>query len=246
MSMIAASIAPGEFIAVAGDGIAYDNDGNTLLLASKLILMPEISACLGWTGVGGWGPRALHVLQMLNPRNTFDGAVAAFATAAEATWLDLMREYFHVIGYGACSMILAGWSESTGRPTLCRVSSYPKGVTNAATAEIETRPAWAVDTTHEGFWASTTLPEETMTAFGLTADANPMELAVRAICAGRSQSGRLSDGEPWAVGGFVQVALIRPGFCWSHIAHRWPDELGKPVDPSVGDPLPPFPLSIPA
>ena len=46
-------------------------------------------------------------------------------------------------------------------------------------------------------------------------------------------------------GGFLQIALLQKDSFSSQIVHRWPDEIGKPVDPASGELMPAWLLARP-
>jgi hypothetical protein len=100
-------------------------------------------------------------------------------------------------------------------------------------------------------WVSSVPNKEDYLQFGLDQNGegiNFFDYAARCVCALRAAgyekgTGDL-DGLPYQVGGFLQMTLMLPDKLSSAIVHRWPDEIGKPVDKSAGDAMPKFPLQF--
>jgi hypothetical protein len=115
-----------------------------------------------------------------------------------------------------------------------------------ATGELTVLDPWVVHAVPDGIYCSHSPAADTAEKFGLLDidGKNVNELVARFVCASRADSSESGGGDfaglPFYVGGFLQMTLLQPNRieCW--IAHRWPDEIGKIVDPTSGEPLPQF------
>lgn len=251
MSCVALAIAD-DAIVLAADGAFYDeHDGAVQGFASKVLPLPERNAVIAWTGLGLFG-QALY-WEIGQRLLSFDKLVAMLPEAARLAHLKLCvgagRHNLHPDN-NKVSVLLAGYSDERERFEAYRVVSYAKD-TFYTNGELAGRLEPWVMNPIEWVWASHAPPAEVCEEFGLTEPpADLVELCARYVCANRPLSGTVRDEDGniegvYGVGGFLQMVIVKRDHVQSWIAHRWPDEIGKPVDPTVGEPMPAFPLKLP-
>ncbi len=207
----------------------------------KLCVLPDLGAALAVTGIGGFD----SMMKWFMPRKvvTFDDLVDALP--------DLVRHvHDHIASLGLgdicpseSNVVLAGWSPRNGRFEGWRVVTYPKKVLNPdGGVESILEPWTLLPMPRSGMWCSATAPRAVLERFGLFSDdpGDDVDQITRMICAARADSGITTDGgHRFNAGGYVQLGLILRNEVRSWIAHRWPeDEIGRPVDPTLGDPMP--------
>lgn len=239
MSALAIAIGTDGIIA-ACDGVCYDYETGTVSgFVSKIILLPEYGAFIGWTGAGGFGP-ALR-WEINQAISSFDDLVEQFEHLCEAV-------QWKLFGYNQgplteVSCVIAGWSVARQSYEGYRLVSYDKtSVDLSDGGRIQLEPFKAQPLLN--WWCSVSLTRSA--DFGLSPPAAgeaAVDTAIRLICAARADSGRKEhddgDGRFFMAGGFVQVAILQQSSIQSYVAHRWPEDvLGEPINPSKGSPLP--------
>lgn len=241
MSIVYVGVHP-ECIVLVGDGVSYDTQtGCVAQHVAKLHLFPELHCAMGFTGVGSAG--RLFAVGIEGKYRSFDDlldhVVADLRQLHIAlTWNPLL---FQREDDKKMSVALAGWSDRRQRLEAYRVVSYEKDCIWAG-EQAPAMPAWTL-LPLDYVWASMMPDAEHCERLGVLPEkcGDLMEFGVRLVCAGRASSGEMpdADGGKFNVGGFVQVAYVTPGCVQSWIEHRWPeDEVGKPIDPTKGLPLP--------
>lgn len=258
MSVIAVEVGV-DGVILAADGICYDYEtGCVSGHVSKLIAMPHLDCVLGWTGVGDFG-LAVHWEIGSLCYEEFDHLLEDFPGHCEA----VHRQRFTKRGrYKATaketqvSLVLAGWSNERDRYECYRVMSYPKETWDSVEKTMHENEPWTMLPIEGGAWCSMMPNEHALAVCGL-ADPEVVpdgEIAIRLVCAGRQSSGVTTDdktGKPqrFNAGGFLQVARLQQGSILTWIGHRWAeDEIGEPVNPTLGPALPSWlnPIAIEA
>lgn len=235
-------------IMLVSDGITYNDEGVILgTRVSKVTPLVEWNAVIGNVGAGMVTQAFRNRLEAW-PQNFDD------IKGCAVNYLDDIYNQYRMQNYGYSpdfTFILAGWSEEHSEYQSFVVSSHDRfGDVLGASGELETLPAWELRTP-QWFWASTCPPPEYCKQFGIDwqsdvgicGAANSTDLAMRVLCANRAMSGPkdqlLTDDEGhYAVGGFIQMTILRKDSIEQRIIHRWPDEWGTRVDPTAGDPRP--------
>ena len=240
MSAIAIAMGTDGIIA-ACDGVCYDYETGTVSgFVSKVILLPEYGAFIGWTGAGAFGPALRWEINQAIV--SFDDLVEQFGHLCEAV-------QWKLFGYNEgpeteVSCVIAGWSQARQSYEVYRLVSYDKtsiDLSDGRKIRIEPFKAYPLP---EAWWCS--ISPTRRADFGLSPPApgeEAVDTAIRLICAARADSGRKEHedghGRFFMAGGFVQVVVLQQNSTQSYIAHRWPEDvLGQPIDPSKGSPLP--------
>ena len=243
MSVVAMIVKPDEYALIAADGVATDPVSGTVCgTMSKVIAFPHISAVMGITGLGGF----THLMQWFVPPHvsTFDEMIEVLPELVEFTWNFIQDRAIAAHGMFNCCIVVGGWSESRQQFEGWRVVTYPKEsiMANGETRILE--PFVAHPMPNDGrMWSSTNPGTDTLKRFGVIdgpEDQSDVDAIIRAICAARTESGRVStEGVNFNAGGFVEVALMHRHHVQSWIAHVWPEDVaGEPIDPTRGQPMP--------
>lgn len=241
MSFIVAHVVANGIV-FAADGATYDIETGELMgPIHKLFALPHLNAIIGNVGIGGFG----HVLQMAigSDFSTFDGLCDGFVDACQRAKL-MMSQGKLWPAEARATAILGGWSETRQAYELYKVHSSPKEAIEAD-GTLVTHEKWKLHKV-EGQWMSTAPSEEEMRQCGLLTDEEMpvFDGVARLACAARLHSGIDIEGR-YGVGCFLQMAVLQNTNITSWIAHRWPDKLGEPIDPSCGELLPSFPIQMP-
>lgn len=246
--MSAVAIAVGEDgIIAACDGVSYDyQTGNVGHYVSKLIVMPEYGCFIAATGMGSFGAALRWEIEQAI--NSFDDLVDGFERFAKWTYLKMVLSQYDGDASGQdaeMSCVIGGWSERRRRYEAWRLVSYQKPsvrLEDGKPVEYQLE-RFVKEELPAAIWCSH-MPDAAG-AFGINpppADMETAEVLARLICACRAGSGFFEEddgpGRHYNVGGFLQMAVIQRDRVESWVAHRWAeDEIGRPVDPSKGDPV---------
>jgi lambda family phage tail tape measure protein len=237
MTCIALVIDRKNCIYIASDGIGYDDDGIAVAIHPKVLTLPHLSAAIASTGCG-------HFTEAFYSR--FGWKLESFDDLVEhaAEWSKIIYGEY-VAHYGvedSLCFIMAGWSDARERFEAHSVSSY-EGSEKAAPWTLSPLPY---------IWSSVGLGAngDLASRFGLRwpeldspGPVNGFGMTTRLVCAARARSGPLPDdihdsARAFAVGGFLQLTVVERDHVSTAILHRWPDEIGKKVDPLAGEPMP--------
>ncbi len=240
MSALAIAIGTDGILA-ACDGVCYDYETGTVSgFVSKIILLPEYGAFIGWTGAGAFGPALRWEINQAIV--SFDDLVEQFSHLCEAVQWKLFGYNQGPLSEVSC--VIAGWSVARQAYEGYRLVSYDKPSVDLSDGRRIRMDPFKAFPLPDGLWCSTSPTR--LEAFGLnppSPDEEAVDTAIRLICAARAESGRKDDedGRFFMAGGFVQVVILQQNATQSYIAHRWPEDvLGQPIDPSKGSPLPPW------
>lgn len=230
-------------VLMAGDGAASAPDTGALVGSmSKITVMPELSAVMGITGVGGFD----HLIGWFMPPHvrTFDDLTEVLPELVKHCHSNGVESGMFAGGDFRTNICVAGWSDARQKYEGWRVVSYAKEAKNGKTGEKTVLEPWKLlPMPEDGIWCSTAPTVEIETRFKLNAphpDDDNIDTLIRNICAARAKSGISEDGgAPFNAGCYVQIAMVQKDQASTWIAHRWPeDEIGKPIDPSRGLPMP--------
>ena len=232
-------------IIAACDGACYQHEtGAISAFVSKIILLPEYGALIGWTGVGNFGP-ALR-WEINQAISSFDDLVNRFEAVCKHIHGEMFGDNLGPMTEVSC--VIAGWSEARRAYEGYRLVSYEKQSIGFSNERSIAREPFKSVPLPAAIWSS--FSPTKMDDFGLNPpaeDEETLDVAIRLVCAARADSGWLKDKDGtgdnrlYMAGGFVQVAVLQQYHVQSWIAHRWPeDTVGHRVDPSKGAPLPPW------
>jgi hypothetical protein len=226
----------GNGVIIAADGATYDDDGVFRGLISKIHHLPGLDCAIAQVGAGGL---SLALLQVMGHKyRSFDQMLEGIADDLRiaSTWGML-----HYVAMGRkpdSTVAIAGYSSARERYELYRISNWDKEIVDHTRAKAyELVPL-------DGFWANCLPTDDMIERFHLTGEAissDPWSGLARWVCACRPQS-RGPDPDlalpAFGCGGFVELAVLRQGQFDSRVVHRWPDEVGKRIDATVGDLVP--------
>lgn len=239
----------GEHVLFACDGVAYEYEtGDVTGFTSKITLLPHLSCIIGATGVGGFN---LALQWEIGGRySEFDELVADFrklmiATHTKGRFNGLLPEdefSRHVV------VAIGGWSNARQRHEAYRMANYGKRTVDPDGRETKLEPFKLMPI--ETGWCNFSPSDELVQRFGVYDAADDLTSCIRMICASRADSGVKTDPDTgrdyhFNAGGFIQLAVLKGGRVDSSIIHRWPEDvIGRPIEPSLGQALPPF-LTVP-
>jgi hypothetical protein len=233
-------------ITFAVDTAHVGRDGKVASFGGKLRVLDfprSIKGVVVGTGIGGF-PDAFGEA-VAGAYESFDAIVDDFEVIAKAAFERAAKRWCSFYGDSWApnsTLVIGGWSHRNAVCELYNIHSHPRKVCDGATRQITcTKPAWAKTLIDElycsGVPCRTSL--ERVGVAVLPERITAIELTVRFACAMRQECDNpdLPEG-PFGVGGHIDVTqFYRDGIArW--VAHRWPDEEGKPTDPTCGDILP--------
>lgn len=260
MSALALVLTPGG-IFIAGDGISYERTTGAIgCINEKIVGLGYLNCAIASIGVGGFS-ELVHADLIKLGFTTFDEVLDHLPNICRSNFEDHV-EFYGLLDVSA-TLAIAGWSEGRQQYESYKVHSHHKPLVDAGTgAGAGAAEPWTLIPITD-FWASNYVSLDDMRAVGFRLDGlhEPQDLAVALVCAARQRSGFYEpsndsecegipphpstvSGGHYAVGGFVQLVLLRKGVTVSWIAHRWPDELFKTVDKDAGEKAPPFPIKL--
>lgn len=258
MSALSVVFGWGGGIFMAGDGLAYDDEGIPRVFCQKIRIFSNLNCIVGVIGIGDYLNR-METKVINGGYTSFDELLEYLPNLCRQAVEEHIEEWEHPSAHG--TLVVAGWSEQRQAYEAFKVHSHPKPVHNAETGEVEEiAPAWTLIEINS-VWCSNIVSPEELEAIGVPMgeDYQPHNLAVGIICAARGHSGPKEPQEPeegipqhpsqtssgyYAVGGFVQLVYLRRDAIASWIVHRWPDRLFEHIDPKASDLAPPFPIKL--
>lgn len=229
-------------IVLASDGAGYDeSDGTLQAIVTKVALMPEWSCVFGCRGTGGVTERAQALLRVAAGDGAviedFDDVFMLLPELCRRLYDERTREQGEPAHF---SMLVGGYSLERSRWETYRIGTRPFPRSDAqhpAFEPLALPPSYFAPTPDAVGWEAVGVSE----SFIKTEPFDPVDVAIRAICAGRlSKDGPVDDPgrELCTVGGFLQVTTVSEDSVTSTIVHRWPDARGVPLEPR-GELLPP-------
>lgn len=224
-------IAKPDGIVVLSDGMAYDKQGIARQFHTKQLVLPSISTVITCSSSGG----ALTVLQYLISNEaplSFDELHDRMPNWTREVQ-DAMRQAH---GSSTYAMFLyGGWSDREGGWVIYQVCDYEVDRGEVADPPFATRTF--------GCFAKPNASPEALAAVGLSANLTEdfarrdvSDFALRLMLALRRTEQREISGPGsipgYVVGGFIEMTVLGREHAESFIAHRWPDEIGRPADPA--------------
>jgi len=205
------------------DGGFFDTEGNLIHVGSKVMKLPGMPIAMSGRGT------ASDVFHLAETIGAHIGKLVPLGSVDRI--LDGIREIFQStvrnLGSRQAEFIVAAWSEALG-PQHYFVhlhGHYPTPAFELANlgAQIAGGPAisWA-DISHLG-----------VTAGDLADSGFPLIHGVGVMNAMRGKQGRVpgTERDIYGVGGLCELTTVSRTGVQSRILCRYPDELGKPVDP---------------
>ncbi len=197
------------------DAANYYGDGTLGAVSQKVSILAHLNCAISCRGPRGF---AEELAQAINGEfGTFDELVESFALAVSNFYVVGQAQYEHCTTGPEVEVFLAGWSEARARPESYVVCSHslhgeawsliPLGPLAVAPydADLDERCA-ALEPSDDVIAMGVALMEEQRKVRGPHAGGGP------------SVAG---------VGGFCQVAIIRPQSIQTAVVRRWPDQIGE-------------------
>lgn len=235
-----------EAVYLFSDGIAYDDEGVVQQIHSKILLAPENSAAIHVTGTGPVLSMIGYQLSHRSPRN-FDEIMAQMPDILD--WVDetlLTEEHPYPVDY---MVALGGWSNEGDRYAARIIHKVPADL-EATYGRHKIEPIVS--------YAKPDPDAQFLLAAGFTCSLeklgdeldrmHPIEFGARLMMAQRKTKTylhRKGGPEGYIVGGFCQLAVLTREAAFSQILWRWPDEIGKPVDPANDSPQASLSVTVP-
>lgn len=199
------------------DAANYYGDGTLGAVSQKVSILAHLNCAISCRGPRGF---AEELAQAINGEfGTFDELVESFALAVSNFYVVGQAQYEHCTTGPEVEVFLAGWSESREQPESYVVTSHSLN-----------GPAWTLQSLGPLAVApydadldercATLEPSDDVIAMGVALMEEQRKVRGPHAGAGPSVAG---------VGGFCQVAIIRPESIQTAVVRRWPDQVGEPL-----------------
>ena len=236
--MTALAILPlDDGIVVACDAALYDpRDGTLVGLTSKVALVPEWNCIIAQRGVGLFLQAVRYQLSALGV-SSFDEAIGSVIEAATE-----VHGQFFGDEEGQWSLFLAGRSEERAAFEVWSLRSTEFQYRDE-TGDVKTVEPFTLHPL-TGFYCAPSPTVEALEKVGIvgtpefpTNVEEAQSFVTKIVAAARQKP---DENGFFNVGGFLQSSMLFKDTAVSSIVHRWPDTVGKPIDPSLDLPLPKF------
>jgi hypothetical protein len=205
---------------VLTDGAGIDANGAVVLRTQKVFPLAHLNAviaCRGWPLFA-----ACFAAQASIEASSFDQLKTIAVRLARSVIADAQHLMEASYAGAEFDLVIAGWSEGTGPNSYFLCSYEGVGVAPWAVAElgeISLLPTnEAVNADLEAAFPNGVRPD----------DVDPAAVGLRILEIQRKHpTGR---GLLRNVGAFAQLTTVTPDLITTRIIHRWPDELGRPLD----------------
>lgn len=220
---------------VLSDGVFCDPDGVVCEIGPNAFELPHLPAVLAIRGPTHFMPFLVH--RLARECRCFDDLIRRVVAAALEVYASFPMT-LGTVGFGAVEpgfeLVVAGWSTKRNKP-----ESYLVAGVEPEFRQGRKRKAWELLELPEVLIAPRigdaqigsirwTVPESAETF-------QPEVDGLKLLEAQRRLRGA-SDGHPQRglahrIGGFIQLATISPDGIVSRILQRWPDEVGRKIEP---------------
>lgn len=227
----------------AADGAAYNEHGELIYQTSKIYVGPQNDFLYSHVGIGDFGGSLAAKIDVEGLG--FDDCKSRIVEVSRDAYADAKAAWIGDIEAPRATLIMAGWSQRNNRFEAFKLHSSEKEYVNPETGEPGISPPWEIIHV-SGLWASSMPLTEHFDQFGIDFESewSVVDMPARMVCANRAGSNNRGDAV-YGVGCFLEMAILTTEGVKRWIAHEWPDELGFPIDPSIGEPMPKFPIKIP-
>lgn len=225
-------------IVVFSDGAAYDETGTVRQIHDKQLIRADIDTVITCSSSGSALALLILAINADAPRS-FDDVADHMPR-----WLREVHGMMERVHPGQCEtdnwamFLYGGWSERAQAWKAYFIVSLSGSLLGLHCEAHTPRPLVS--------YVKPTASPEALAKVGLPADLNtlsgsidPHDLGLRMMMALRHTEQHSihgpGTGSGYIVGGFLQHTHLRRGRAETRIAYRWPDEIGRPIDPS-GDP----------
>lgn len=250
MTALAVACLPDHGVIIVSDGAGYDDRGVVRSLKSKIEIYPEKLCVIGCRGL--WMAN-VYLKLFLTPRNvpTFQELIDQLPDVARELHQHTVESFPKNPDF---SFVVAGWSPERERFEAYSIASIDdtvdvfdgQGNKEETVAAFDLQPlSWLhmapMPTGEAAARFGFVFPDQLRPpAAGETFDL--AEYLIRCVCACRAepQAATADGGKFCAVGGFLQVTILKRDSIETRIVHRWPDRVGELMDPTSGDALPAF------
>ncbi len=233
-------------IAVSDTACFRVSDGRIISFADKVAIYPAWGFLVAQAGMASFGSSLMATVgNEVRDLDHFEDLFPHYAPR-----LYDMATRFDGGDAQTVGMCIAGWSARRGEWTSLVCTSYPKRSINLETGEESVRKPWQFGS-GGGLWMCAIPEADAAAKFGVDLSdvaaemdrLDPVDLAVRLIFAIREKSGPMEPTEEcnaryFEVGGSLNLSLLGDGWARQQTLHRWPDEIGRPVDLTMPSPMP--------
>jgi hypothetical protein len=223
---------------IISDGVFCDTDGIVCEIGPNAFALPHLPAALAIRGASHFMPFLAHRLS--RECRSFDDVLLKIVRAAQEVHTSFPMAFGN-LGFGSIEpdfdLVAVGWSTLRGTPASYVISSHDRVVARGLTAR-----AWQLIELPEVLIAPP-IAENQISATGwnvpYSADSFRPEIDGVALLKAQRLSRRVTEtrfgarGYVYVVGGFVQVTSVSSHGVNSEILHRWPDELGRRIEPQA-------------
>jgi hypothetical protein len=227
-----------QAVHIISDGVFCDNHGIVCEIGPNAFALPHLPAALAIRGASHFMPFLAHRLS--RECRSFDDVLTKIVRTAREVHMSFPMAFGN-LGFGSVEpdfdLVAVGWSQSRAAPTSYLVSSHDRvvarGLSSSAWQLIELpdvliAPPIAENEIAASGWA---VPYSTDT---FRPDIDGLALLKVQRLSRRVMEPRFgARGYVYVVGGFVQLTSVSSDGVNSQILHRWPDELGRRIEPQA-------------
>lgn len=226
-------------IVIAADGSTYGDDGALKGHVSKIEPMLNLNCVFAQVGAGGLCLKLREVIG--HKYQTFEELLAGVGDDLRVATEFGMLNYALAGRKPDSTVAIAGYSTERDRYEIHKISNWDKEYMDGT--ELKPMPAYQLYEVDD-FWSNMIPPADLSERYHLNADEmirNASHLAARWIAACRPLScapDPATNRKVFGCGSFIELATFQKDRFESNIVHRWPDEIGKVIDPNAGEAMP--------
>lgn len=215
----------GNGVLMLSDGAAYDEAGVLRQIHSKQLIAPDIDLVLSSSGSG---PTIEFIRLHLSRDNplSFDQFHDGFPLMLKRVMFEMVRYYGR---HQYAALVYGGYSEKAGKYVGFFIASY-------VVENLDEKPFTAVPITVFGKpFASAEMIERHDLGDDAYDRLGPLTYGLRFMLAVRRSPYALhgpGTQHGHGVGGYVEQTFLQKGCANTQIIWRWPDEIGRIIDPS--------------
>lgn len=214
------------------DGVGYDDEGVVQRIGPKVMLRPDLPAIIGSRGSSEF----TDILPAFHGWVSFDDLVERIPEDG-AHVFSIMKEHRGPDDPPSAQVWLAGWSESAQRFALKLIEFRADGGEALPLTDVD-RPCMYQPAPSEEACRKVGFRDGKPTIRsnqGLEAIVQDAVIFMHAQRLTKNVIHHLPDAPHGSMaGGFVQLSIITRSSLSSMIVHRYPDEIGKKIDPEAG------------
>jgi len=226
-----------DAVHIISDGVFCDTDGFVLNIGPNTWFLPHLSAAIGIHGSPHFMPFLINRLG--GECRSFDDIAAKILTIALDVHISFPMTH-GTLGWGNINpefdLFVVGWSEARGQPISYLVARPGRGTGSQVSADwrvVELPDLLIAPPLNERVGrADGWKPPTSAEAFQVEPD------GIKLVEAQRFTPTRINSegGIGFSVGGFVQLTSVSAQRVTSRILLRWPDKVGRKIEPQRHEP----------